>query len=129
MGAQLLKAGRERGLTDDDIVATVTALSADSIVDQYGRFLPAVPDEVIAVGGGTRNPVLMAGLHAALPHQSRSLTLEDLGMASNLKEAVAMAVLAYETWHGSPGTLPELTGADHAVLMGSLSPGRLGWRG
>jgi len=125
LGAQLLEDGRRRDLADADIVATITAFSADSVVDQYRRFLPVMPEEVIAAGGGTRNPVLMARLAAGLPASCRLLTYEDVGYASHQKEAMAMAVLARETWYGRPGTLPELTGVRHPVLMGSITFGRL----
>jgi anhydro-N-acetylmuramic acid kinase len=124
MGAELLASGRARGMSDADVVATATAFSADSVVDQYRRFLPVPPDEVIAAGGGTRNPVLMARLAERLPSGTRLLTYEDLGYASHQKEAMAMAVLAYETWHGRPGTLPAFTGVRHPVLMGAINPGR-----
>jgi len=123
MGRELLDVGRERGLSDEDIVATVTAYSADSVADAYRRFLPRPPDEVIAAGGGTRNPVFMARLAASLP-DARLMTYEDLGFASHQKEAMAMAVLAYETWHGRPGTAPEFTGVSHPVLMGAINLGR-----
>jgi anhydro-N-acetylmuramic acid kinase len=123
--AQLLEDGRARGLGESDIVASVTAFSAHSIVDQYRRFLPVMPEEVIVAGGGTRNPVLMAQLRARLPASCQLMTYEDVGYASHLKEAMAMAVLAHETWHGRPGTLPELTGVRHPVLMGSITFGRL----
>lgn len=123
MGRRLLVTGRARGLADEDVVATVTAFAADSVADQYRRFLPVAPDEVIVAGGGTRNPVLMARLAAALPATAGLLTYEDLGYASHQKEAMAMAVLAYETWHGRPGTLPAFTGVSHPVLMGALNLG------
>jgi len=123
MGSRLLETGRSRGRRDEDIVATVTAFSADSVADQYRRFLPIEPDEVIAAGGGTRNPVFMARLAAALPARTRVLTYEDLGYVSHQKEAMAVAVLAYETFHGRPGTAPEFTGVRHPVLMGAINPG------
>jgi N-acetylmuramic acid 6-phosphate etherase len=124
MAAGLLVDGRSRALSDEDIVASVTAFAADSIADQYRRHLPRAPDEVVVAGGGARNPAIMARLAARLPARTRLSRLEDLGMASHQKEAIAMAVLAYETWHGRPGTLPDITGADHPVVLGSLTPGR-----
>jgi anhydro-N-acetylmuramic acid kinase len=125
MGAEILAKGRDRSLSDDDIVATVTAYSADSVTDQYRRFLPVQPDEVIAAGGGTRNPTLMSRLAQGLPTGTPLMTLEDVGYASHQKEAIAIAVLANETWHGRPGTLPAFTGVRHPVLMGTITPGRL----
>lgn len=124
MGARLLAVGRARGLSDADVVASLTALSADSVVDQYRRFLPVAPDEVIVAGGGTRNPGLMARLAERLPAATRLSTFEELGHPSHQKEAMAMAVLAYETWHGRPGTLPQFTGVSHPVVMGAINPGR-----
>jgi anhydro-N-acetylmuramic acid kinase len=124
MGAGLLAQGRARGLRDQDVVASITALSADSVVDQYRRFLPIAPDEVIVAGGGTRNPGLMARLRERLPAKTRLMTFEELGHASHHKEAMAMAVLAYETWHGRPGTRPHFTGVSHPVVMGAINPGR-----
>jgi anhydro-N-acetylmuramic acid kinase len=126
MGAQLLEDGRARGLSDDDIVATVTALAAAAVVDQYRRFLPGAIDEVIVAGGGTSNPFLMAQLQARLPAGTDVMTLEDVGYGSHQKEALALAVLAYETWHRRPGTLPAFTGVRHPVVMGAIYPGRLG---
>lgn len=125
MGAALLEQGRERGLGDEDIVATVTAYSADSVSDQYRRFLPVAPDVVIVAGGGTRNPTLIARITAGLPPGTTMMRLEEVGYASHQKEAMAMAVLAHETWHGRPGTLPAFTGVRHPVIMGSITPGRL----
>jgi anhydro-N-acetylmuramic acid kinase len=67
----------------------------------------------------------MARLAAKLPRATALLPLEDLGYASHQKEAIAIAVLANETWHGRPGTLPAFTGSRHPVIMGSITPGRL----
>lgn len=123
MAEALLEEGRRRGLDAADTLATVTALSADSIADQYHRFLPERPGEVVVSGGGVRNPVLMARLRTRLPEDSRLTRLDDLGIPGHQKEALAMAILAHETWHGRPGTLPELTGASHAAVLGSITPG------
>jgi anhydro-N-acetylmuramic acid kinase len=123
MARELLASGRARGCRDEGIVATITAFSADSVADQYRRFLPVAPDEVICAGGGTRNPVFMARLAEALPGDTRVMTYEDLGFVSHQKEAMAVAVLAYETFHGRPGTAPEFTGVRHPVIMGAINPG------
>ena len=81
-----------------------------------------MPDEVIVSGGGALNPTLMGMLRAALS-PAHVITSDDLGLPAEAKEAVAFAVLAYETWHGRPGNLPGATGARRAVVLGSITPG------
>ena len=54
---------------------------------------------------------------------ARVLTHEDIGMNSDFKEALVFAVLAYESWHGRPGTLPAFTGASGAAVLGQITPG------
>ncbi len=119
---QLLDEAIERGLGDSEIIATLTALTASNIADAYQRFAPAPIKEVILGGGGRRNPVMVAMLQA-LVAPTRVLTHEDVGMSSDFKEALVFAVLAYETWHGRPSTLPALTGAKHGSILGQITPG------
>ena len=119
---QLVNDGLERGLTAGEITATLTALTAGSIADAYRRFAPAAIREVILGGGGRHNPV-MVGMLQELVAPARVLAHEDIGMNSDFKEALVFAVLAYETWHGRPGTLPALTGAKHASILGQITPG------
>ncbi len=51
-------------------------------------------------------------------------TFDEYGLPSEAKEAVLFAVLAYETAHGRPGTLPAATGANRPAILGSIAPGR-----
>jgi anhydro-N-acetylmuramic acid kinase len=109
-----------RGLGPNDIVATFTALTVRSIEHAYRTFLPAFPDEVIVSGGGARNRTLMAMLTEQLS-PARVTTSEEYGLGVEAKEAVAFAVLAYETWHKRPGNIPAATGASRAVVLGSIT--------
>jgi anhydro-N-acetylmuramic acid kinase len=122
LGAQVWERGKARSLSDADIVTTLTAYTARSIAQAYRDFLPGMPDEVIVSGGGALNPTLMGMLRDVLV-PAHVLTSDDLGLPAEAKEAVAFAVLAYETWHGRPGNLPSATGARRAVVLGSLTPG------
>jgi anhydro-N-acetylmuramic acid kinase len=109
-------------LPDEDVIATLTMLTARTVADAV-RQVGAT--ELIASGGGTLNPTLMAMLRGELPGIGVS-TSDQLGLPSAAKEALAFAVLGFLTAHGLPGTIPSCTGARHASVLGSVTPGRHG---
>ena len=101
-------------------MATLTALTARTVADAA---LSHAPTAVVAAGGGTSNPTMMAMLAAALGDVPL-VTADSLGLPSGHKEAIAFAVLGFLTWHGLSATLPSATGARHASILGTLTPGR-----
>jgi anhydro-N-acetylmuramic acid kinase len=107
-----------------DLVATVTALTAKSIADAIKRFvLPrgSYRDYIVS-GGGSDNKTLM--LMLAEETSRLGLTMrhsDDLGLPSHAKEAVAFALLAYQTWHRRPGNIPSATGAARPAVLGKIS--------
>jgi len=114
-----LAIGSDYNLSSADMLATLTELTAASIVDSYRRFLPQMPDEVLLCGGGSRNLYLkqrLENLLAPIP----VLTTDKVGVNGDFKEAIAFAVLAY--WHflGIPGNLPQVTGARIATKLGNF---------
>ncbi|WP_285100586.1 anhydro-N-acetylmuramic acid kinase [Promicromonospora sp. MEB111] len=104
--------------TAEDLLATLVALTARTVADVVRH----TATEVVASGGGTRNPVLMAALRSELPGVAVR-TSDELGVPSQAKEALAFAVLGWHTWHGLPGVLPGATGARHASVLGSVTAG------
>jgi len=118
--AEYWSEGVHRGLHPNDIIATLTALTARSIEHAYRTFLPTFPEEVIVSGGGARNLTLMAMLRNQL-RPARLTTSTEFGLDIEAKEAVAFAVLAYETWHKRPGNIPAATGASHPVVLGAVT--------
>ncbi|MER7110561.1 anhydro-N-acetylmuramic acid kinase [Streptomyces sp. NPDC000229] len=111
-------------LPAEDVVATLTRLTARTVADA-ARSVGAT--EVVASGGGTRNPVLMAMLRTELDGVPLRGS-DELGLPSDAKEAYAFAVLGFLTVHGLAGTVPACTGARHPSVLGSLTPGRFGLR-
>lgn len=110
------------GLSREDILATLTAFTARSTAEAYRNFLPRLPGEILLCGGGARNPMIGELLARELP-ACRVGRTEDAGLPGDSKEAVAFAVLAYETVNRRPGNLPSATGASAPVVLGSVTWG------
>ncbi|WP_053849246.1 anhydro-N-acetylmuramic acid kinase [Streptomyces sp. NRRL B-24085] len=107
-------------LSAEDVIATLTFLTARTVADAV---CGAGATEVLASGGGTRNPVLMRMLGDLLPGIAVRPS-DVLGLPAAAKECYAFAVLGFLTAHGLPGTEPASTGARHARVLGSITPGR-----
>ncbi len=119
------------GLPLPDLIATAAAFTAASVALGIGRFVrPRMnADELIVSGGGAHNPEIMAHLAGFLPGVA-VCTSADHGIDVDAKEAIAFALLAYESWRRRPANLPSATGARHPVILGKITPGnkRRGWR-
>ena len=51
-------------------------------------------------------------------------TMDQHGVASDVFEALAFAVMAYETLQGNTSNVPSVTGARHSVVQGMVVPGK-----
>lgn len=116
---------RRRGRASNaDLVATATALTAQSIARALKRFvLPrAKYRDFIVSGGGSRNRTLVRMLAEEVAHLGLEFRHSDeFGVPSQAKEAVAFALLAYQTWHRQPGNIPSATGAKKPAVLGKIS--------
>ena len=109
------------GLGETDFLATLTEFTARSVVSEYRRFLPQLPDRLLLCGGGTHNLYLRERLQFHLGPQTLIQSTDDLGLHSDFKEAIAFAVLAYWRFHDQfPGNLPVVTGAKQDCLLGDI---------
>lgn len=118
LDAALARLGRE--VATEDLAATLTELTARTVADALRPYGVA---EVVASGGGTRNPALMAALGNALGGAALR-TSAELGVEEDAKEAILFALLGWLTWHGLPGTVPSATGAIGGRVAGRITPGR-----
>jgi anhydro-N-acetylmuramic acid kinase len=114
--------GGQGAFEAEDLIRTATMLTAVSIAESFHRFIlpKAKVHDLIASGGGARNPLLMAELEALLPGLE-FLSPEQFGVSGEAKEAFAFAVLAYESFHRRPSNLPSATGADRPAILGKIS--------
>ena len=106
-----------------DVLATATALTARSIGDSVRRLAKKnAYHDLFASGGGTRNRTLMAMLRAELASLGIEVATTDAaGVPSQAKEAIAFAVLAYQSWHRQSSNVPGATGAKREVVLGKIS--------
>jgi len=118
---RIYKKAARQGLSNTDIVATVTAFTANSIAWAYHQFLPTIPDEVILCGGGSHNNTLVEMLRSELPN-AKMLSTEDFGISVDAKEAVSFAILAWATIKGLTNNVPGATGAGQPVVLGKIIP-------
>ena len=107
----------------EDIIATVTALTAKTITSAYERFIyPNIDiDEVIIGGGGAYNPTLMKFIRRYLPKHIELKSHEDYNISNNFKEVMAFAVLGYCTYYNIPNNLPSCTGAKKRAVLGKIT--------
>lgn len=120
----LISIWRRLGLTDEDMVATATAFTAEAIAWHLKRHVMPRSglDEMIVSGGGAFNPVLVQMIRdrvAPIP----VTCADEYGVSSDAKEAIAFAVLAYETMRGRPSNVLSATGAAEPVVLGCITPG------
>ena len=121
---KILSWWKENHIPVEDLLATVTDLTAYSIADAYERYvLPKYrASEIIVGGGGSYNATLLRFMKERFaPHGVAVRTQEDLGLSSDAKEAVAFALMADCCMRGKANTLPSVTGAEHPAVMGKIS--------
>ncbi len=114
--------GRKSRLCPEDILATACKFIGLTIV-QSRTWLNGNVEEVIVGGGGVHNNGLMNYLRE-LVAPCPVFVMDEQGINSKAFEAVAFGVLAYQTVHGVATNVPSVTGAQHPVVLGTISPGR-----
>jgi anhydro-N-acetylmuramic acid kinase len=123
---ELIATQQQRGLSIEDLLATCSMWTAKA-VGTSRRWISGEIDEVVVGGGGVRNRAIMSHL-ATVFTPVPVITFEALGWDSKVFEAVAFALLAYQTVTGQWGNIPSVTGANHPVLLGTIVPNGPRWR-
>ena len=111
-----------QGLRGSDLLATATALTAETVVRAYDAWIrPIEPVGTVVVGGGgVHNAALMRSLKERLA-PAKMTTHADFGLPNDAKEAVAFAILGYETLCGRPSNMASATGASGPAILGKIA--------
>jgi anhydro-N-acetylmuramic acid kinase len=120
--ARLVDDVKRAGGSDNDAVATATALTVETIARGIERWVHAGPeDELVMSGGGTRNPLLVELLAARVAPRPL-VPFERLFFDGEAKEALVFAFLGFLTILGKAGNLPAATGARGPRVLGRITP-------
>ncbi len=109
----------------NDLLASACRATAAAIAGSLDRFVPdcsGPATQLLISGGGVNNARMIGELRAAIGTRASVRRLDELGIAADAKEAVAFALLGVAALDGVPGNLPRITGAQRAVILGSITP-------
>ena len=107
-------------LNAEDIMATLNALTATTIVNAVLPLKSSKPLRVYITGGGARNPLLVRQIKAGLPWASFHDSAEK-NIDADAKEAILFAILANECVAGNPASYPKGIKNFPAISMGKIS--------
>ena len=120
-----------KSVSNQDAIATATALTAATLLDAYRHICRPHLDEqaplarateLIVAGGGAKNLTLMRMLAQGFAQIGvKVTTTASSGLPVEAKEAAAFALLGWLTWHGLPGNIPSATGAARSVVLGKVT--------
>jgi anhydro-N-acetylmuramic acid kinase len=117
-GQQFVSGLIATGVALPDLIATATEFTVHAAVYQIYRTIE--PDEIIVSGGGIHNRWMMRRLREEC-RGAQVLSSAEFGVDPDAKEALAFAVLAYQSLHHRPANLPSATGARRPVVLGKRS--------
>ncbi|MDB5058007.1 MAG: putative anhydro-n-acetylmuramic acid kinase protein [Chloroflexi bacterium] len=112
------------GMRPEDIMATLCAFTATSIVRAVEEHIPDIVDldVLVASGGGVRNAHLMRLLRESVPAHLRLTTSDEYGIPAQFEEAIKFATLAFATINNVANNIPACSGASRYTILGKIAP-------
>ena len=103
-------------ICEEDVQATLLALTADSITDEIKKFKI---EKLLVCGGGVRNEFLMERLEQNLP-SVEVVSTQHYGVDADNMEAMIFAWLAYKRVRRECVNLKTVTGANNNSILGAI---------
>ena len=117
----VIEKARSKNMNDADIVSTLSAFTARSIINQIETYVSDFNNgELVVSGGGANNPYLLELLKKYKTKKYQVVTGYDLGYNADAKEAIGFVVLGYLRIMNKASNVVSVTGAIRPVSLGSM---------
>ncbi|MFH1729140.1 MAG: anhydro-N-acetylmuramic acid kinase [Pseudomonadota bacterium] len=113
---------RAKRANKNDIISSLTALTAESISLSLNKHLRKNMDTVVLCGGGPKNSTMISFLKNLHPDLS-FINSDKFGISIDEMEADLFAFLAYLSINGHRVNLKTVTGSKKEICLGVIAPG------